>query len=201
LHELPQATVLVSDPYTLSILRARTGLESIVTYSNLDVLSPRAERKLKSALNSVFSVPRSNPGTGRRQVCQSLLSLAKDGASELNYTYAVLNGGFPLIMSGAPELPDATADPALQNGDQAQGWANRFVDPASQVPWTFVAVISEKSVRWANLPVGERVGYFPMNGPLEPSMVNVLASVFPVLHNFDNRIIVVSIDCRKSGAR
>jgi hypothetical protein len=201
LHELPLTSVLASDPYTLSILRARTGLESIVTYSNLDVLSPRAERKLKSALNTVFSVSRSEAGSGRRQVCQSLLSLAEDGASELNYTYAVLEGGYPLIPLGTTPLPETVSGPALQNGNRMQGWASRFVDPDSETPWMFVAVVSEKSFRWANLPAGERAGYFPMNAPLDPSMVNDLASVFPVLHNFDNRIIVVSIDCRKSGAR
>src|SRR3989344_23097 len=162
LFTLPQTTVLVSDPYTLSIMRAKTGLESIVTYSNVDILSPRAERKLKSILNTIFLKPQLNSEIRIRHVCQTLLSLANDGASELNYAQAVLSGGYPLIPPKVSELRGTAVDSTLQNEDPKQAWASQFVDPNSKIPWVFVAVVSEKSIRWASLPVGERLGYFPM---------------------------------------
>lgn len=46
--------VLISDPYTLAITRALTGLNSIVTFSNLDTMNARAAEELRLYLQSVL---------------------------------------------------------------------------------------------------------------------------------------------------
>lgn len=53
LRDLPPTTLVVSDPFTLSIIRARSGLNAPVSYSNLDTLNETSERLLRAALVAV----------------------------------------------------------------------------------------------------------------------------------------------------
>jgi hypothetical protein len=79
--------ILVSDPYTLAITRALTGLNSIVTFSNLDTMNERAAAALKEHLQSILltgqgASPERNCGEWN-QVAR-LLSFGV--SSESNYT-------------------------------------------------------------------------------------------------------------------
>ncbi len=47
-------TVLLSDPYTLSIIQALTGLNGLVTFSNLGVMEPWYRDRLRSALSCLY---------------------------------------------------------------------------------------------------------------------------------------------------
>jgi hypothetical protein len=77
LKGLESTTLVISDLYTVSMIRARTGLSSLVQYSNLDTSSPRGEMVLKEALNFA--------GAGNRQgVCKSVNELL-DGGGEYVY--------------------------------------------------------------------------------------------------------------------
>ncbi|MCK1718860.1 hypothetical protein [Bradyrhizobium sp. 141] len=49
---LPPSVMVVSDPFTTSIIRARTGLNAPYPYSNLDTLNTAAEQNLRSALKA-----------------------------------------------------------------------------------------------------------------------------------------------------
>jgi hypothetical protein len=46
--------ILISDPYTLAITRALTGLNSIVTFSNLDTMNAQAAEELRQYLQSIL---------------------------------------------------------------------------------------------------------------------------------------------------
>jgi len=47
--------ILISDPYTLAIMRALTGLNSIVSFSNLDTMNTRAAEELRQYLQSILT--------------------------------------------------------------------------------------------------------------------------------------------------
>ncbi|MCK1681767.1 hypothetical protein IVA87_20700 [Bradyrhizobium sp. 147] len=53
IDQLPADTVAVSDPYTLSIVRARSGLNTTFSYSNLDTLNEFSETHLRGALLAI----------------------------------------------------------------------------------------------------------------------------------------------------
>jgi hypothetical protein len=68
LKEMAPTTLVVSDPLTLSIIRARTGLNGPFAYSNLDSLSEEPDRYLRNLL-AVFS------GGDRQKACGALLQM------------------------------------------------------------------------------------------------------------------------------
>jgi hypothetical protein len=53
----PPQTVLLSDPYTLSIVQALTGLNAVVTFSNLGVMEPWYRDRLQSTLSCLYNPP------------------------------------------------------------------------------------------------------------------------------------------------
>jgi hypothetical protein len=55
MKKLPLSTIIVSDPFTTSIIRARTGLDSPYSYSNLDTLNESSERFLRIVLRAASS--------------------------------------------------------------------------------------------------------------------------------------------------
>ncbi|MBR0950636.1 hypothetical protein [Bradyrhizobium canariense] len=55
MRKLPLGTIIVSDPFTTSIIRARTGLNSPYPYSNLDTLNESSERSLRIVLRAASS--------------------------------------------------------------------------------------------------------------------------------------------------
>jgi hypothetical protein len=78
--------ILVSDPYTLAITRALTGLNSAVTFSNLDTMNARAAEELRYYLRGILQMDRSHPAAsncGEWSHAARLLSFGL--SSESNY--------------------------------------------------------------------------------------------------------------------
>lgn len=77
---VPPDAILLSDPYTLSLLRARSGLNGVVTYSNLDTLSAKNKEGLLRVMRLLAE------GSERGVVCGAITEMLVGGSSpELNY--------------------------------------------------------------------------------------------------------------------
>lgn len=80
---------IISDPITMSNLRALTGKNSVVSYSNLDTMSESARSTLRNILKSVVDGQNIDDGMNRVCVNDAVVRgfLADSGHSaELNYT-------------------------------------------------------------------------------------------------------------------
>lgn len=72
--------ILLSDPYTLSLVRARTGLNGVVTYSNLDTLSAKNKEGLLRVMRLLAD------GEESGTICGAIAEMLIGGSSpELNY--------------------------------------------------------------------------------------------------------------------
>jgi hypothetical protein len=58
LRGLSSMNVIISDPYSMSIVRARTGLSAIVPYSNLDTVNKITRQLLKTAIHEAEAADR-----------------------------------------------------------------------------------------------------------------------------------------------
>lgn len=76
----PPDAILLSDPHTLSLLRARSGLNGVVSYSNLDTLSAKNKEGLLRVLRLLAE------GSEKGVVCGAIAEMLAEGSSsELNY--------------------------------------------------------------------------------------------------------------------
>lgn len=71
-------TVVLSDPYTMAIIRARTGLGGIVAFSNLDTVVSNKRESLQEAINAARTA-------NKRSYCKVVSQLIGDGAAEYRY--------------------------------------------------------------------------------------------------------------------
>jgi len=173
--------LIVSDPYTMSNLRALTGLNSLVTYSNLDTLSKASETRLREWLRGVLE----RPGTPGRCAPGHPLDVVDYtvNASEFNYW---------LARSSSPEVPGALVlrDFGMRNTllltphPSRKGVPDRFPDAEWRRPAldklearfpgeaAILLVVDRKTVRWVR--GAEDIGYFPDVRPLERELVERL---------------------------
>jgi hypothetical protein len=172
--------VIVSDPYTMSNLRALTGLNSLVTYSNLDTLSEASETRLREWLHGVLE----RPGSTARCVPSHPLDVVDHtvNASELNYW---------LARRSSPEVPGArvlrefglrntfliTPHPERKGPDRFPDaeWRRPALDKLeARFPRepAILLVVDRKTVRWAH--GAQDIGYFPDLRPLERELVERL---------------------------
>ena len=80
--------IVLADPYTLSLVRARTGLNGIVTYSNLATLPAQYKEKLLEILRLLAD------GTEPTKVCHTITGMLVAGSSpEFNYASLILRPG------------------------------------------------------------------------------------------------------------
>jgi hypothetical protein len=185
------AAILVSDPYTMANLRALTGLNSAVSFSNLDSQSPAAAQRLRTWLRAVVFGEKSG-------VCADLSPLAMiDGytsSPEFNYWLARVSSpqlsgrevlglfGYrnSFVLSGLPSLIKGTDPPDFHHGWRRDALKLAAAHRAflSSDPWArepmFLVVVGRKTVRWALHD--RQIGYFPDVAPLERKLVDDLAA-------------------------
>ena len=170
--------VLISDPYTMANLRALTGLNSLITFSNLDTLSPGTVGPFRSWLRAVLEgaqVARCAP--------EPPLAVIRGGVTspEFNYWLARVSRpefsgadilglfGYRSALLLTPER-EATRRP-VDSIDQ--DWHHDAVARAKlrgMAPH-FVLVVNRKTVEWAR--AGE-VGYYPDVRPLDAALLESL---------------------------
>jgi hypothetical protein len=150
---LPQRYVLMSDPYTLSVIRARTGLPSQYGYSNLDSFALDSESRVKNAIAA--AIDETTPfGERRAAYCRRLGEIGKSG--ELKY---------------------------LLKNDAHGPWGPSLL------------VISQRTLDWLKLPIGQRMSYFPDNTPLSQPLIDQFGAAFPIVAQSGDAIVAAAVDC------
>jgi hypothetical protein len=201
LLSVPQTTALLADPFTMSIMRAMTGLSGVLDYSNISTVNPMTKSLIQQVLR-ISTDTKLTSEVRRQQYNTALDKVLNVGSSELNYTFLNQNQKkntetfslFSRRLSLRKKLE------ALRSGTTSsvstfggQGWADEAFSGSGSL-WKVVAVVTEKTVAWASLPAGENLGYYPMSGKLRPEIVAGIEESFNVLFNIDNRIIAFELD-------
>ena len=151
--ELSIDTILISDPKTMALLSSRSGLSSIVSFSNLNTMTDKVRKSLTSFLRSV------DGGATELEICSKLESIMdSEASSSVNYIAALRGGG-----SGNEALSILGYSSALlpQNINKAASLPQN-INKAASLPQNFAIVFSHDSVDWMSNPISP--SYFPVQG-------------------------------------
>lgn len=73
IRQLPLNTILMSDPYTLSIVEAQTGLNGLYTFSNLGVMREEYRHSLRGILRSIRDSVTTNNVGGNEELLERIM--------------------------------------------------------------------------------------------------------------------------------
>jgi hypothetical protein len=195
LRNLKNPVVLISDPFTMANLRALTGLNSVVTYANLDTLSAIGGTRLRKWLRDTIESDAASPECAREHP----LDITYDSANgaEFNYWLARLTRG--QRDSGREILHTfgfrigflSTPDRSLQRRSDRppdHEWRRRAIQDGfpGEAPLVLL-VVDQKTVAWAR---DEALSYFPDTRPLDPKLIASLRARCAV-DIYDNRFAVI----------
>lgn len=189
--------ILLSDPYTLSLVRARTGLNGAVTYSNLDTLPPKNKEKLLRVLSLLADKAEST------EVCNAITEMLVGGSSpELNYVLSVQQKkektgwkvlrdfGYrnTLTVSGKTASVDPSKK-AVESGDHDYLHSvKRLQGLRFQVIWT------ARTNQWLT-DNAQGNHYFPVMEPLSESLKAGFISKYAPVHLWP-RAATFQLNCR-----
>ncbi len=185
-----QSEILVSDPKSMTFIRARTGLYPLLSTSNLDTVAPVPRSRLVSLLSGVVS-------EGEDETCADLMELLNRGASAIyNYEKARRTGG----GNGKTVLAALGYDNRLVPAyNPAQGGAEEVAIDALKGPpgeypgQKFLVIVRQETMEWLASP--EILHYFPEHKPLSPATLANLSRKLPDHQMFENTYIA-ELTCR-----
>jgi hypothetical protein len=165
----------------MSNLRALTGLNSLVTYSNLDTLSPAGVVRLREWLREVVE-----PSKGRKSCTpRHPLEIVDDSVntSEFNYWLARTSdpkvpGSEVLRSFGLRDTFFTTVHPSRRGVPDAfpdHEWRKPAIERLeARFPGqpAVLLVVDSKTLRWARSE--DEVEYFPDVSPLDPALAERL---------------------------
>lgn len=181
---IDQSDVIVSDPKTMTFIRARTGRYSLLSTSNLDTVSPNQRSTLVSLMRRIVS--------GETEaICNDLMTTLDKGASSIrNYDHAreitSFSGKSVLARLGYDNRLVPSYDPELKTISPEELFAKSS-------PQTFVIIVSHATIDWLESP--ETLRYFPRHERLAASTLTKLYQTFPDHMMFDETLIAELI-CR-----
>jgi hypothetical protein len=175
--------VLVSDPVSLANLKALTGLNSIVSFSNLDTLRPEAEAQLRTWLADTLGHEHPRPSDAQRCVSRPPLEIFGPDTSAAEFFYYLRRKQQP-EWTGADVLgsfdygpallltPSASAKPGAPR-DVSHAWLAGAIDQAYD-RITVLLVINNRTLLWAHAAPQPRLAYLPGLEPLPQWLKNSL---------------------------
>ena len=154
--QLAPGAVLVSDTKTMALMGARSGLNSIVSFSNVNTITEERRRELARLLGKVVA------GAPVSELCSELLSISNLSASgSLNYARLRLIGmpGREVLdlLGYNTALVARSVAPPRPTG--ATGATGAPADSTSNSVSLFVIVISPDTLDWLDHPSDP--SYFP----------------------------------------
>lgn len=178
-----QKGILLSDPYTLSIVQALTGAPAAYLFSNLDTVNGAIAQRAKLIVRAILQ-----PAEGRQGVanaCGLILSLIGQINSDAFFQIYRNDryGGFLRTIRSEPttvqELPLPSFD-AIQD-----------IPEPKEDDWTLVAIVTPRTIEWTQLATNQRLNYFPPTEPIQPAIADALrAGPFPVLFANSHAIVI-----------
>lgn len=177
--------VLFSDPFTLGIFEARTGINGYYTFENLgQFMLPVYVKDIRATLREAFPQDKADKAfdSGKAgRIIERLDDFAR------RYKGAMPEARYALHrLTGLPKDHGA-------GGDEL-GWGHD--DFISNIIW----ILNEKTVMWAwsdedvsRFPNGD-VGYYPMNGTFSDEYLkSYVFPYFEVLLNSRNKVLVLKL--------
>ena len=168
LYALPDKTLLMSDPYTLSILRAMTGLNSVYSFANINLVTKPEPYMELFRLIQRFAAAGRNDEIAARQVAHAIGGIRRKGGPE----GGVAGEGFYLWNR-------------QQESAQRPGSLMTVEDMYDYL----VFVVSAKTFQWAN---GEDE-YYPDNSQFSEEFIEGIKRLFIVEKNLDNRLLALRL--------
>lgn len=188
LRTLPQKSILISDPYTLSILRAITGLNAPINYSNIATINLKTRVLLRNMINdTVMCQQKSNE---RKTFCNDLKEMLELGSGELNYAY--LHTKAHETSQIMVNVKPASSQYLSVSGSQA--WINNEFFGQNK-NWKLVVIVGKKTLEWAKNDPINRTSYYPMIEKLSLDLIKCLEKKYNILFNVDDRIVAFEINC------
>ena len=178
-------TILFSDPFTLGIFEARTGINGYYTFENLgQFMLPVYVKDIRATLREAFPQDKADKAfaSGKAgRIIERLDDFARRHKGAMPEARYALHR-----LTGSPK--DHGAD-----GDEL-GWGHD--DFISNIIW----ILNEKTVMWAwsdedvgRFPNGD-VGYYPMNGTFSDEYLKrYVFPYFEVLLNSRNKVLVLRL--------
>jgi len=179
--------LMFSDPSTLGIFEAQTGINGLYTFSNLGLMLDSYKDSIKNILRTAFTDVRENNGI---LYDSHPLETEAPGYAERNMDIMLMLAEFCDKHKGAVPEASYTIQTRLRNpfdvaayGYDYTRWANEY---KNKIYW----IINEKTIRWA---YGD-AGYYPMNKPFSDSYINRhILPYFDVVLNSENSVLVLKL--------
>lgn len=178
---IDRSDIVVSDPKTMTFIRARTGLYPLLSTSNLDTVAPNQRSRLVSLLGGIVSGEKDS-------TCADLMALLDTGASAIrNYDNARelsgKSGKSVLAALGYDNRLIPTYNPDLERIAAAQ--LKAVVD--REATQKFLIIVGQATMDWLDNP--ETLHYFPEHRPLAPTTRAKLQQRLPDHQMFENTFI------------
>ncbi|MGX1324303.1 hypothetical protein AB7M17_007756 [Bradyrhizobium sp. USDA 377] len=201
LHGNLKKGILLSDPYTLSVIQAMTGAPAAYTFSNLDTVNEATARPVRAVLSAIIET---DDGARRlAKACASIRPILQEMNQETSFQMhradALAGILRPVRPTKAPETaePEAATPKTPEATEEADREVIQGVLGTGQDTWQLVAVINPRTIGWIDLGAGQRLPYFPPTGALDSGLIKLLrAGPFQAL--FANKqTAVVRIPCER----
>lgn len=159
-------SILISDPYTLSIFEAITGNNGFYTFSNIEVMKKEYELEVKRIFRGFFPPLHGQCLYGaadynNKKTYDHDLSLEKMMLIGLEASFAVINIS-----------------------------ANKTDRINTEQIFNIVWIVSEKTINWA---YGD-VGYYPQNEPFRKKYIaKYINPYFETIYNANNQILILQL--------
>lgn len=197
LHDNLQKGIVLSDPYTLGMIRALTGAPAAYLFSNLDTVNGAAAKQAKSVLRAILQP--AEAGNRLENACSWITPLLRDINPEAFFQTRgtdALGGIMRAVRSGTSPVREPAGPPSDATNEEGKHLIRNILGTGENA-WKLVAIISPRTIAWTHLAADRRLGYFPPTEPMEPTIAGALrTSPFPVL--FANRqTVIVDIPCSR----
>lgn len=212
--------ILVSDPHTIAIVGALTGLNGVVTFSNLGTMPTAVTLRLKTLLRGYLDMAvKSEPMRKQCNLGPDVLKFMAEYGSSSGANYELfrishpnLTGGEVLSIFGyrsgivlspveaksrnSSKIMDARFfghdDLGFNQRVPNNLWiTTRKVSATTQRKGGVITIITEKTYTWAYSKGVSPPGYFETGKPLNPTLVRNLVSQCGAI-DFDGHALVIS---------
>ena len=186
----PDGLLMVSDPYTLGIFRAVTGLNHVFTFANLDLIQEKYQNEIKFIIRNMF------PKITDKQ--RDDYNLNADTSTE----YRLVSTNSKEIhdrnkRQGYKEKTEYSLELLNKSGNYSPEfeYMQRKKNPYKETDLRLLKdkiiwIVNEKTIEWAY----GKVGYYPQNKEFTKDYIeeNILP-YFDVIHNAENKVFVLKL--------
>ncbi|WP_025037522.1 hypothetical protein [Bradyrhizobium sp. DOA9] len=205
LRENLRRGIILSDPYTMGIVRATTGAPAAYLFSNLDTVNEMVATRAKAVVRTILQ-----PAEGEQRLASTCSLIAPlvgaiNAEASFQMRKADALGGIMRSVRTAPAPGQEAAPPPSDVAaalipeippEEARSTIQNILETGENA-WNLVAIITPRTIAWTHLAANQRLSYFPPQEPIAPTIIDALrAGPFPVL--FANRqTVVVRIPCSR----